>query len=304
MRTAGAIREIARLAAAQHGCITRRQARSVGLSESQVDRRCRTGALIPLHRDVYAVGHVPQVVETTWMAAVLALGPGAHLSHQAAARLWGLSDRRCPVHVTVPSNAGFKDRDGIRVHRAGLGRGDVARRRGIPVTSLERTLSDLAGSVDARVLASAFEEAQVRHRLEPRQIMEHLDRNPGRRGNARLRVLAEGAVDPGAVRSVLELRFLRLCAEHDLPRPLVNARVGPWRPDFLWPHHALVVETDGRRFHRSVAKRDRDARKDAYFKARGCTVLRLDWAEVTAAPERVAEAVGRALAARFTASGT
>jgi very-short-patch-repair endonuclease len=93
------------------------------------------------------------------------------------------------------------------------------------------------------------------------------------------------------VRSILELRFLRLCAAHDIPRPRVNEKIGPWTVDFYWPDHDLVVETDGVAFHRTPAKRDRDKRKDAYLEAHSLSVLRLSWSDVTERPEATAHRV-------------
>ena len=113
---------------------------------------------------------------------------------------------------------------------------------------------------------------------------------PRQRGNGKLRLVLQGAVDPAAVRSVLELRFLRLCDAHGIPRPHVNVRMGEWTPDFYWPDWGLIVETDGVAFHRTAAARQRDARKDEAMGARGLIVLRLTWADVT---ERAAETARR-----------
>ncbi len=214
------------------------------------------------------------------MAAVLALSDGAVLSHRAAAELWELLPPSRGLHVAVPRTAGHVARDGITVHRAALPAADTKRRSGIGVTSLPRTLLDLAATVDADTLAVAFEEAQVIHQLHPLTMVRAIEKRSRRRGTAAMRALLMGAVDPTGVRSPMELRFLRLCADQHIPRPLVNGRIGPWRPDFLWREHHLVVETDGGRFHQSLAKRERDERKDAALTAQGLTVLRLRWHEV------------------------
>ena len=115
--------------------------------------------------------------------------------------------------------------------------------------------------------------------------------------------MLDGAVDPAGVRSILELRFLRLCAAHGIARPLVNERLGKWRPDFLWPDSGVAVETDGARFHRTAAKRARDAQKDAVLASLGLVVLRLTWADVTESPGRTADRVRALLSPRDATSG-
>jgi hypothetical protein len=100
-----------------------------------------------------------------------------------------------------------------------------------------------------------------------------------------------GPGERARVKSILELRFLRLCAAHDIARPLVNETIGPWTPDFLWPNEQVVVETDGTDFHRTPAKRDRDRRKDAYLTANSLSVTRLTWSDVTEQPQATADRV-------------
>ena len=118
----------------------------------------------------------------------------------------------------------------------------------------------------------AFEQAQVRLHMPPAPLAAEVISRPRHRGNAKLRRILDGAVDPAAVRSVLELRFLRMCAAHGIPRPLVNVRIGVWTPDFLWPDRRLVVETDGYEFHRTAAAKRRDATKDEFLRGQGLTV--------------------------------
>lgn len=244
---------------------------------------------------MFAVGHVPRTRESRWHAAVLAVGDEAVLSHRAAGALWGIVRGATPTEVQLPSMLDRRARDGILVHRERLPPEHVTRRDGIPVTTLLRTLLDLAAVLRTRRLAHAFEEAQVQHHLPPEPLAAEVLCRRGYRGNARLRTILDGAVDPGAVRSILELRFLRLCAAHGIPRPLVNEKVGPWTPDFLWPDHQVVVETDGVDFHRTPAKRERDRRKDAYLTAHSLSVTRLTWSDVTEKPAATAQRVAAAL---------
>ncbi len=203
--------------------------------------------------------------------------------------LWGLLRGGGVTEVTVPTTAGHPRRDGILVHRQRLPGGHVTTHRGIPVTTPIRTLLDLAAVASVTVLSRAFEQAQVRLHLPPAPLAAEVIARPRRRGNAKLRRILAGSVDPAAVRSVLELRFLRMCATHSIARPRVNVRIGEWTPDFLWPERGLVVETDGYDFHRTAATRRRDARKDEAMRGLGLTVVRLTWADVVERPAATAQ---------------
>jgi very-short-patch-repair endonuclease len=188
------------------------------------------------------------------------------------------------TEVTVPTTAGHLRRDGILVHRQRLPAAHVTTHRGIPVTTPIRTLLDLAAVASLNVLFRAFEQAQVRLHMPPAPLAAEVIARPRRRGNKKLRRILAGAVDPAEVRSVLELRFLRMCAVHGIPRPQVNVRLGDWTPDFLWPDRRLIVETDGYDFHRTAAARRRDARKDQAMRGLGLTVVRLTWSDVVERP--------------------
>lgn len=288
MRALATSRALAERAARQHGNVTRDQLVDAGWSRMQIVRRTEAGWLIPRHREVYALGHVPRSRESRWHAAVLALGEEAVLSHRAAGALWGIVRGAVPTDVTLPAGFGAHRRDGIVVHRQELPPEHVAGRDGIPTTTLLRTMLDLAAVLRTRRLASAFEQAQVLHHLPPDPLAAEVIARRGHRGNARLRAILVDAVDPAKVRSILELRFLRLCAAHGIPRPHVNERIGPWEVDFLWPEAGLVVETDGYDFHRTAASRKRDAAKDAHLRTLSLAVIRLTWQDVTERPAAVA----------------
>ena len=285
---------IAALARRQHGNISFDQLRQ-WLSEDEIRGRRERGWLIPRHRGVYAVGHVPRTRHSTFSAAVLALGEEARLSHTSAGALWEITRGAVQIHVVVPTTAGLPARDGIVVHRQALPEPHRATHHRIPCTSLLRTLLDLGAILPLTALGSAFEEAQVVHRLAPELLAAEVLSRPGHRGTGKLRVILDGAVDPSGVRSILELRFLRMCAAHRIPRPLVNEKIGVWRPDFLWERQMVVVETDGVDFHRSAAKRRRDGEKDAALTALGFTVIRLRWADVVGRPAETAAVLQDAL---------
>jgi len=286
---------IRRTAERQHGNVTIAQLRSAGLSDREVRRRVEKGTLKRRHTGVYAIGHVPKTRESRWMAGVLALGPGAVLSHRAAGALWGIVDGWVETDVLVSSGTGRAKRDGIVVHRAPLSPRDVVWLHGIPVTSLLRTLLDLAAVQAPHLLARSFEQAQVRHHLAPELLAVEVLCRRRYRGSRRLRLLLVDAVDPAKVRSVLELRFLEMCQAQGIRRPLVNARIGPWMPDFLWTAEHVVVETDGKRFHQTAAQRRKDREKDAYLRAQGFTVIRLTWTEVVETPNATGARVRAAL---------
>jgi very-short-patch-repair endonuclease len=288
MLPVGAADDIRRIAERQHGNITRAQLDAIGLTRNEIDERREQGWLIRRHTGVYAVGHVPQSRESRWLAAVLALGDGAVLSHVAAGAHWRILQGTAVIEVIVPTTAGRPKRDGIVVHRQHLPASHVTVHRGIPVTTPIRTLLDLASVLSLGALASAFEQAQVNLHLPPAPLAAEVISRPRQRGNAKLRRILAGAVDPADVRSVLELRFLRLCAAYGIPRPQVNVRIGAWTPDFLWPEMGLVVETDGYEFHRTAAARRRDATKDEFLRSIGLTVIRLTWADVTERPAETA----------------
>ena len=190
------------------------------------------------------------------MAAVLAAGPGAALSHRSAAELWGLLPGcSSPIHLTVPGNGGRARRKGIAVHR---GRAPTARHRGIPVTTPERTLRDLRGGQRER----AASEAQRLRLIAPEKAA---------------RLLPEGR----PVANRLERLLLDLCRDHGLPRPVCQAQVGPYRVDFLWPAQSVIVETDGHAAHGTRAAFEEDRARDAELAARGYSVLRFTWRQLT-----------------------
>src|SRR3954447_12867679 len=240
---------IARIAARQHGVVSYGQLRSVGMSQPVISKRTNSGRLHRLHRGVYAVGHTNLSFEGRCMAAVLALGDGAVVSHLSAAALWGMrrpSDG--PIDVSLAGDGGRRRRRGIRIHRSStLIAGVVTRRGGIALTTPKRTLRDLRAISSLPVFRAAASRA--------------LD----------LRLISGEALRPPAdlTRSELERIFLALCRRHRLPQPEVNARVGSYEVDFLWRDRGLIVETDGFRHHGDRASFEADRARDARLQSRG-----------------------------------
>lgn len=264
---------VAQIAAQQHGVVSVAQLREAGIDKHRVRHRARSGRLHRVHRGVYAVGHRSLPIEARWMAAVLACGESAVLSHRSAASLWGLLDPRSgPVDVSIPRTSGRSKRVGIWLHRCpSLVPSLTTRRRSIPVTTPARTIADL------KRVASAAE-----HRRAIRQAeMRSLDIGPG--------------VEQDGTRSELERRFLLLCRRHRLPPPEVNVRIAGLLVDFAWRDLGLIVETDGYKFHRGRGAFEDDRARDLRLRQVGFDVMRFSYRQVVDRPEQVVCALRKAL---------
>ena len=273
--------QLAALAGQQHGVVARAQVRALGLSGSGVDHRVARGALHVIHRGVYAVGHPALAPDGLRMAAVLACGPGAALSHVSAGALLQVRESiSALLDVTARTR---RSRPGLRVHRAALDPRDTGTVRGIPVTAPARTLIDLADVLERQAVIRAFEEAIRLRLLTAEDLQEALQRHPGRRAIPLLTAQVERHL-PGIhrTRSELERAFVRLIAEHDvIPAPQINGHVAGYEVDALWPTHRLAVELDGLEFHRTRAAMRRDYDKALALTRAGLHVVRLDWEQVT-----------------------
>ncbi len=282
------------LSLGQQGQITRAQLLALGLGAEAIRHRVGSGRLVPRYRGVYAAGIAPPTKEGRWMAAVLACGEGAVLSHLSAAALWKLRAVDPDViDVSLPSRSGQSSRHGIRVHRPRkLRPDDVTCRRHIPVTSVPRTLIDLAVVVGARSRERLLDEAEYLGLIDRDELEAALERNRTRAGAARLAATLRHH-EPGTTRtrSPLEEAFFLLVTRAGLPQPEVNARLGPWTVDFLWREQRLAVETDGGRSHDRARQRERDSARDAWLIANGYRPLRLTWSQVTERPEEVLAAL-------------
>jgi predicted transcriptional regulator of viral defense system len=223
------------------------------LDRGAIRHRLNAGRLHLVHRGVYAVGHRRLARHGRWIAAVLACGHEAVLSHRSAAALWRLAaSRGSRVEVTAASRGRVR-RAGIELHQVRqFHPEDRSEREGIPVTSVARTLLDFAEVVDPRRLERAFEEADRLQLLNLREIERTCGRNPGRRGLKPLRALLSEAQPVLETRSELERRFLSFCRDAQLPPPAVNVIVAGYEVDALWVDRRLVVELDGYAFHRTA----------------------------------------------------
>ena len=262
-----------RVAARQWGVVTRRQLEVLGLRETGITEWVRAGRLVRLHRGVYAVGHDRLMIQGRWLAAVIACGSGAVLSHQSAAALWELRQGSGVIHVTVPSQNGRLRRAGIRVHRSSrLAPEDVTVHDGIPVTTVARTLLDLADVLDKQALRRAITEAEYRGRFDLTTVNAVVQSNPGRRGAV---LLSAAGARAHRTRSDLEIKFLRFLDRHGVEEPHTNLWIEGYELDFVWTRAGLVVELDGVAAHGTRAAVRRDRKKDRVLWRAGFRVMRL-----------------------------
>ncbi len=287
---------VARVVARQHGTINRRQLLAIGFTRHQIDEMLLCGHLHRIHLGVYAVGHRCLSREGNWMAAVLAGGRGSALSHIAAGTCWkALALSPGLIDVTCPNQ--HKGRPGIRFYRSHLEADEIVRRDGIPVTSLPRTLVDLAAVLEPFALERALAEAEFHHRALMRRLPDALNRYTGRRGMVKLRrVAATGNHKLGVTRYPLEERFLRFLDAHGFARPELNAplRLDGRRIeiDCLWRAAGIALELDGRDGHDRDRTFHSDRARDLQLAGLGYTAAR-----VTSPRLRAPVALARDLAA-------
>lgn len=270
---------LAAVADTQHGRISRQQLLAIGFTDKMVRTRLRSGALRHVHQGVYAVGHTVDTIYGLEVAALLACGWRAVLSHLTAAFVWELvPSRPGQVEVTVVGASGTRRRAGIRVHRSvAMTSADVRRRHGLPVTTPEWTLLDLADRHEQRVVERAFDEALARRLISPAKIAALLARSAGRRGAGLLAALADPGRAAGVTREAAEERMLGIIRAARLPEPERNVAIGPYTVDMLWRGAGIVVEVDSFRWHSGPAAFKRDRRKDAYLAERSLSVQRVTW---------------------------
>jgi predicted transcriptional regulator of viral defense system len=267
---------MARLAARQHGVVAYWQLIRLGLSDGAIEHRLRKGILHRLHKGVYAVGHPGVSREGDFMAAVLTGGPDAVLSHWSAAEHWKLvKTRRALIAISAPTHRRASKL--VKPHWIPqMHESERTKRDRIPITTVPRTLLDLAAVADGKSLQRAVNEAERLNLLNRRAMTETLARHRGRKGIKALRAVI-AAIDPQTrrTRSDLEADFLALCLRYGIPRPVVNGMVEGYEVDMHWPGTRLIVELDSYEYHRTPIEFAQDRRRDAYLKTRGYEVLRV-----------------------------
>ena len=275
------------LARRQHGILTRRDLLALGYGSGAIERRLAGGRLHRVAPGIYAVGWPDLTPKQRWMAAVLACGEGALLSHRSAAALWGIGkEPRDCVEVSVRRRRKGR-RAGIKVRaRPSLPEGDVVLRELIPVTCPARTLIDLATVLSSRALERAVNEADKFDLIDPEALRAALENYTGEPGVRPLRTL----LDRHTFRlsdTDLEVLFRPIAASAGLPSPQTKAGLNGYEVDFFWPELRLVVETDGLRYHRTASAQTRDHRRDQIHTATGYTALRFTHYEVRYEPAHV-----------------
>ena len=265
------------MAERQWGVVSRAQLLAMGVSPAAIATWRRRRRLQVVHRGVYSVGHRSLRTEGRRLAAVLACGPGALLSHMSAASHWGLL-RTDQTRIDVTALRGRHGAPGIRLHRSrSLDAQDTTTHEGIPITTVARTLLDLAATARPSELERALAQAERLRVYDHRAITDVIARCNGHRGTA---ILAQATTrKPKWTRNEWEAEFLQLLRRAGLPEPLTNDAFhapdhGHCEPDYHWPSHQVIVETDGFETHGTRAAFRNDRAKDAALTASGYRVLR------------------------------
>jgi very-short-patch-repair endonuclease len=273
------------IAAGQHGVVTRAQVLACGVSRWAVDRAVRAGGLHRLHHGIYSVA-APELLteDARLIAALLAAGDGAMLTHATAAWRWQMIPAP-PVatELAVPRRRAVA---GVVLYELGRPRpGDITWNGRFRTTSVPRTLLDLAVRYELEALLRALAEAEFRHDLRPADITRTLRR--GHRGSANLRdALDAHAPGHGDAKSNLERRFRSLLITHCIELPLRNERLGPWTIDCLWAARRVAVELDGRQ-HERPHQADSDDDRDLWLRAHGYTKRRYGKKQIDQQPDAV-----------------
>jgi len=285
------------LATRQHGVVSHEQLDGIGFKPGAIKRMVAAKRLIPKHRGVYAVGHGKLSRLGSLIAAVLACGEDAVLSHRSAAWLWALRpDNRTRVDVTVP-RPGQHQRKGIHVHTSQpFDPKDITQIDGIPVTSLARTLLDLAEVVPVDHLAKCIEEAERKRVYNQKAVEDLIQRSPGRRGLKPLTaILADAVLVDPATRKEFERRFQKFLREYRLPRPKRNTLVEGYEVDNVWLKDKLIAELDGFDSHGTRRAFEEDRVRDEKLKLAEYDVIRVTWRRLHTDPEDLANTLRRLL---------
>ncbi len=282
MRESNRLIRVARVAKHQGGVIGNRQLRDCGVDRTTISRWDRGGRIHRFHPAVYAVGHTAIGIRGRLIAALLYAGPGAALSHQTAAYVWKLLPTQPNlIHVTTPRDR--RSIDGVRVHRAEI---TVVHHNGYPVTTVPRTLLDLATTLEFDALRRTLAEADFLNLLDPAAIQHELGR--GRAGSKPLRAaLLAHLPELARANEGVEVKFLNLCQEAGIPIPEVNVYVGGFKVDCVWRAGRVIVELDSTLAHGQGAAVERDRHRDLVLRRAGFEVRRYTWRQVTRQSEAV-----------------
>jgi very-short-patch-repair endonuclease len=271
-------RAIGALAERQHGVVSRAQLLELGVGNDAIDRRLKLRRLCHVHRGVYTIGHRLLTQHGRWMAAVLAYGPDTVLSHRAAAALWGM---RGGTYVEVTAPSARRGRDGIQVHRAALPADERTTHRGIPTTTVPRTLLDLSAVLKRHEVRSALRQAEHLRLTDPLSLHDLTTRYPRRPGLKAIKALLEEAsIGARIIRSELEERFQDFLVRVGLPLPQTNVVIEGYEVDCVWPEQRLIVELDGHATHSPTYAFELDRARDRRLEAAGWHVIRITWRQL------------------------
>jgi very-short-patch-repair endonuclease len=285
---------MAMLAGRQHGVLALRQLLALDFSRREVEGMVQRRWLHRLYRAVYAVGHPDVTREGRFMAAALAYGPEGTLAHWAAAAHWELLGWRNGATIDVSVVGHRRAQRGTRVHRVqSLER---TLHHGVPITTVPRTLLDLAGVASPAQLRRATNQAERRGWLTEQAVRDLIERYGGRKGMKAF-VAVTAAVNAGThrTRSDLEDDFLAFCRRRRLPTPVANGKVEGYEVDMHWPGTKLIVELDSYEYHRTPTSFEQDRRKDADLKLKGYTVIRVTGAWMDTDPAGLAATIRQLL---------
>jgi very-short-patch-repair endonuclease len=275
-------RKFAELAGASHGVVTRAELLDAGITQEEIKTRLANGALVSVYRGVFRVGHAAPSLEARYLAAVKACGEGALLAGQAAAHLLHLLKRSPSLPEVLTAH--HRRPKAVMVHRCrSIDRRDATRWRGVPVTTVPRTVVDLAAVLDSPDLARAFHEGVVRHHVKPAAVEQILSRRHNWPGARDLRRVIRG--DEPVSLSKLESSFIAAVRGARLPPPETNVAVGTHYVDCRWPELRLTVELDGYRYHGTRHAWEQDREREREARARGDEFRRYTWFDVDEEPE-------------------
>jgi very-short-patch-repair endonuclease len=299
----GPDRAIARLAESQHGVVARWQLKALRLGEDAIDYRLAVGRLWIVMPRIYAVGQRRLPPLGRPMAAVLSSGSGAVLSHRSAAALWGIRPSRAgPIQVTVPNKS--RSTKLVRRHRVVLPSDELTVNREIPVTTVPRTVLDLASTSTIDEVEVAIRQIEFLRLYDRLSLHDLIERYPGRRGVARVKaaLVRIEALPTGRVRSPLETKFLPFLRRHQLPRPRLNDWIvleeRRYQVDCHWPGTGQVVELDSWQAHGTRSAFQEDRVRDRVLRTAGYEVTRVSWRQLEDEPKAIASDLRQLLGSR------
>jgi very-short-patch-repair endonuclease len=273
--------------------VARSQLLEIGVGEDEIEYRLAIGRLHRIHQEVYSVGHRVVPRSGRWLAAVLATCPEAVLSHWSAAALWMIRpNSRSLVDVTTPHKS--RSWDGIKRHHKALPADEVTVHEGIPVTSVPRTIFDLAATEDVDTIATMLRESEHRNLWDQLSLPDLIKRYPGRRGVKKVRLVLQRVTEEpsGRKRSKLEERFAPFISRHRLPMPRFNDWIllgaKRYQVDCHWPGTGQIVELDGWQGHGTRSAFQDDRERDRRLRVAGYSVTRLAWNQLRHEPETIA----------------